>query len=310
MQRGNGWSYKSTGWDDADAAKVTLLQLNRHLDDNHKNLEEVKQDEAKDWFEKQMAKAKRFQPLAVLNQKFKGLDVFEPNNAPKSPEIRPVTSTPEPQPSDPDEVVTRSHWQRRGLDDKCSEPSCGRRLTQINGNVNCRHCGKLFCEEHTMYQMKLSRSAQHEPVRGLWCRVCETCYKSREGYNDRHGLERDNTNEFQQLRRKTVDRTLLDISRLEKRLTKLTQLLANPPQEQNLTSLWPLGGAKVQRKQIEHSVVDWEDDATVQRCPFCHQEFSSYTFRRHHCRVCGRVVCTDTLTDCSKDVPLKVAARE
>jgi hypothetical protein len=38
-----------------------------------------------------------------------------------------------------------------------------------------------------MYQMKLSRSAQHEPVRGLWYRVCETCYKSREGYNDHNG---------------------------------------------------------------------------------------------------------------------------
>src|SRR5699024_679710 len=39
-----------------------------------------------------------------------------------------------------------------------------------------------------MYQMKLSRSAQHEPVRGLWSRVCETCYKSREGYNDHNGM--------------------------------------------------------------------------------------------------------------------------
>lgn len=39
-----------------------------------------------------------------------------------------------------------------------------------------------------MYQMKLSRSAQHEPVRGFWCRVCETCYKSREGYNDHKGM--------------------------------------------------------------------------------------------------------------------------
>jgi hypothetical protein len=38
-----------------------------------------------------------------------------------------------------------------------------------------------------MYQMKLSRSAQHEPVRGLWYRVCETCYKSRDGYNDHNG---------------------------------------------------------------------------------------------------------------------------
>jgi rabenosyn-5 len=28
-----------------------------------------------------------------------------------------------------------------------------------------RKCGKLFCETHTMYQMKLSMSAQWEPVR-------------------------------------------------------------------------------------------------------------------------------------------------
>ena len=256
-----------------------------------------------------MSKAKRFQPLAVLNQKFKGLDVFEPNNLPKSPDSRPVTSTPETSPPDPDEIVTRSHWQRRGPDDRCSEPTCGKRLGPVNGSVSCRHCGKLFCEEHTMYQMKLSRSAQHEPVRGLWCRVCETCYKSRDGYNDRHGLEKDHTDEFRQLRRKKVDRTLLEIARLEKRLTKLTQLLAIPPPEQSLTSLWPLGGMKAQRKQLEQSVVDWEDDATVQRCPFCHQEFSNYTFRRHHCRLCGRVVCADPLTDCSKDVPLKVSTR-
>lgn len=179
----------------------------------------------------------------------------------------------------------------------------------MNGSVNCRHCGKLFCDEHTMYQMKLSRSAQHEPVRGLWCRVCETCYKSREGYNDRTGAAVDHTQAFKNLRRKNVDKTILEISRLEKRLTKLTQLLANPPPEPGL-SLWSLGGVKNQRKQLEQSVVDWEDDATVPRCPFCQQEFSSYVFRRHHCRVCGRVVCADPLTDCSNDVPLAVATRK
>ncbi len=164
-----------------------------------------------------------------------------------------------------------------------------------------------------MYQMKLSRSAQHEPIRGLWCRVCETCYKSREGYNDRNGLERDDAAEFQQMRRKTVDKTLLDISRLEKRLTKLTQLLANPPVDPTTTAsgyIWPLAAKNNQRKQLEQSVVDWEDDASVARCPFCQQEFSSYVFRRHHCRLCGRVVCGDPLTDCSKQVGLTVAARE
>ncbi|KAL6719790.1 carboxypeptidase Y-deficient [Lecanora helva] len=293
---------------------VTLLQLNRHLDDTHKNLEEVKQNEAKDWFKTQMTKAKRFQPLAVLNQKFKGLDVFDSeNDPPRSPSLQPVTvsaaSTPLPTQPDPDDVVTKAHWQRHGLSDACSEPECGKRLNSASGIVNCRSCGKLFCDEHTMYKMKLSRSAHHEPVRGLWCRVCETCYKSREGYNDRTGLERDHTADFQQLRRKTVDKTLLEISRLEKRLTRLTQLLANPPEQTSSPGslIWPLAGAKSQRKQLEQSVVDWEDDAIVSMCPFCQQEFSNYTFRRHHCRICGRVVCGDPLTDCSNEIGLNVA---
>jgi rabenosyn-5 len=153
----------------------------------------VKQDEVKDWFKTQMVKAKKFQPLAVLNQKLKGLDVFESNDAPAPVASAPATasSTPvkaaEPPHLDPDDVVTKSHWQRPGPNDVCSEPMCGHRLNATNGKVNCRKCGKLFCEEHTMYQIKLSRSAQHEPVRGLWCRVCETCYKSREGYNDHNG---------------------------------------------------------------------------------------------------------------------------
>ena len=89
---------------------------------------------------------------------------------------------------DPEELVTRAHWQPRSLYDVCSDPTCEKRLTVTNGCVNCRKCGRLFCEEHTMYQMKLSRAALHEPVRGVWCRVCETCYKSREGYNDYMGM--------------------------------------------------------------------------------------------------------------------------
>ena len=70
--------------------------------------------------------------------------------------------------------------------------------------------------------------------------------------------------------------------------------------------LWSLSGAKSPRKQLEQSVVTWEEDASVVRCPFCQQEFSSYTFRRHHCRLCGRIVCGDPLTDCSKEIGINV----
>ncbi|KAI5211736.1 hypothetical protein AUEXF2481DRAFT_29830 [Aureobasidium subglaciale EXF-2481] len=306
---------------------VTLLQLNRHLDDNHQNLQEVEQDEVKNWFEQQMKKAKRFQPLAVLNQKLKGLDVFESNavaptslvstTPPRTANHAHTTSAsasaslPETRP-DPDDVVTKAHWQRPSVHDSCSDPLCGKRLGNTNGSINCRHCGRLFCEEHTMYQMRLSRSAQHDPVRGLWCRVCETCYKSRPGYNDHSGLERNHTAEFAAIRRRTVDKAYLEVSRLEKRLSRLTQLLANPPPPENDQStssfLWSLTGPKTHIRSLEQSVVTWEDDACVQHCPFCQQQFSQYSFRRHHCRICGRVVCGDPATNCSTKIGLNVDA--
>ncbi|KAL4878610.1 hypothetical protein BJY04DRAFT_195154 [Aspergillus karnatakaensis] len=295
---------------------VTLLQLNRHLDDVHQNLEDDRQDEVKDWFKTQMEKAKRFQPLAVLNQKLKGLDVFESNenqqtisgaSRPPGPPQALQLAPEQPKPLDPEDIIAKQHWQPRGLYDSCLEPSCGKRLNATNGSVNCRKCGKLFCEEHTMYQMKLSRSAQHEPVRGLWYRVCETCYKSREGYNDHNGLVRDRMAEFKAVRKPNVDKSLLEVSRLEKRLTRLTQLLASlPPEQFQPSKLWPIPFQNDQRKTLEQTVIAWQDDATVPRCPFCQQDFSSYTFRRHHCRTCGRVVCGDVSTGCSVEVPLSV----
>ena len=161
-----------------------------------------------------------------------------------------------------------------------------------------------------MYQMRLSRQAKHDPTRGAWCRVCETCYKSREGYNDHHGTERNHFDEFARIRRKTVDREHMEVSRLEKRLTKLTSLLANPPPLEDTPSSggwFGINGAKNQRKTLEQSIITWEEDAKVTNCPFCQQEFSNYTFRRHHCRMCGRVVCGDPKTGCSTEIGLNVA---
>lgn len=306
----------------------TSLLSHRHLDDLHQNLEEVEQDEVKDWFKTQLTKAQKFQPLALLNQKFKGLDVFESNDppAPATAAAKLHTrnqsssgkSTPEPSApvrvQDPDEMVTRTHWQRPSYNDACADPMCGKRLGGSNGSVNCRKCGALYCEEHTMYQMKLSRSAAHEPIRGVWCRVCETCYKSREGYNDHRGLERNHTDVFVKMRRAVVDKQYLEISRLEKRLSKLTQLLASPPaavEETNgggwRSSLFGSVTGQSQQKALEQTVITWEDDASVKHCPFCQQEFTNYTFRRHHCRTCGRVVCGDPKTDCSANLALDVA---
>lgn len=297
---------------------LTLLQLNRHIDDNHQELPEIEQDEVKTWFDKQVLKAKRFQPLSLINSTLRGLDVFESNDtqplpAPPSSSSTAVVGPRPPLESviDPEEMVTRRHWQRPTSNDRCTEPACGKSLGPLSGSINCRKCGRLFCEMHTMYQMKLSLSANHEPVRGYWCRVCETCYKSREGYNDHSAVMVDHTSTFAEIRRKKVERQNLEIQRLEKRLTKLTQLLANPPEEavgnggSLLSPVARLAGQKDVRKQLEQSVVTWEEDAKVPRCPFCQQEFT-WSFRRHHCRICGKVVCADVQTACSGEVGLNV----
>ncbi|KAK7424820.1 carboxypeptidase Y-deficient [Neonectria magnoliae] len=293
---------------------MTLLQLNRHIDDNHQELAVEEQDEVKTWFDKQVLKAKRFQPLSLINQKLRGLESFESNES--NPVLPPPSvaagKLPLEGPVDPDEVITRHHWQRSTNYDLCTDPTCGRSLGPLNGSINCRKCGRLFCEEHTMYQMKLSRSANHEPVRGYWARVCETCYKSRDGYNDHSGVLIDHMGMFAQTRRKKVERQNLEISRLEKRLTKLTRLLANPPEKLTsstgslLAPVTSLSTQKNPRKLIEQSVVTWEEDSTVSKCPFCQQEFGSWTFRRHHCRICGRVVCADPQTACSSEVGLNI----
>jgi rabenosyn-5 len=321
---------------------MTLLQLNRHLDDVHANLEDGEQVQVKNWFQAQVDKARRFTPLAVLNQKIRALDVFESNGPAAasnsaspgaSPSPTPAKQAngvaaeqpvPQARPRDPEEDVTRSHWQRPGYADVCSDTLCEKRLGSANGSVNCRKCGKLFCEDHTMYQMKLSRSAKHDPVRGVWCRVCETCYKSREGYNDNRGLcmqvgygfsdrlvgfERNHTEDFITIRQKSVDKLHLETSRLEKRLSRLTQLLANPPdvvEPEGRGILWTFGGNRNQQRVLEQSIIAWEEDTAVARCRFCQQEFSNYSLRRHHCRLCGRVVCGDVQTECSSLVGLNV----
>ncbi|KAI5305128.1 hypothetical protein KEM56_005212 [Ascosphaera pollenicola] len=237
-----------------DEEMVTLLQLNRHIDDAHQYLEEERQVEVKDWFQIQVEKAKRFQPLAVLNQKLKGKQVFESNNGSLSPAVSHTRSTSGDSHKyiEPDEAVTRDHWQARTFQDRCFDPTCDKRLTATTGAVKCRKCGKLFCEEHTMYQMKLSRSAQHEPVRGIWCRC--------------PGTQRDLLSSFSAIRKPNVDKAFLEVSRLEKRLSRLTNLLAKLPPDQiqsGAIKRWPLWRDD-ERKKIEQMTLferrDFEED--------------------------------------------------
>ncbi|CAI4213109.1 unnamed protein product [Parascedosporium putredinis] len=202
------------------SALVTLLQLNQHLDDSHQELPEIEQDEVKTWFDKQVRKAKRFQPLSVINQKLRGLEVFESN--------------------DSDLVVAsgsaRGPGQQRPADSPSTRTSL---LPDITGSTK--------------------RPTTFAPTP--------------------HAVAGS----------------------------------APPPEHVSsgpnpiLSPVATLTGQNSSRKLLEQSVVTWEEDASVAKCPFCRQDFGSWTFRRHHCRTCGRVVCADPQTGCSAEVGLNVA---
>jgi hypothetical protein len=89
-----------------------------------------------------MLKAKSFQPVAVLNQKLKGLDVFESNDVvsaagPSSGPAAVTSGAVVEEKRDPDYLVTKAHWQRNTTDDYCLDPECRKPLGAVNGSVNC-----------------------------------------------------------------------------------------------------------------------------------------------------------------------------
>jgi rabenosyn-5 len=297
---------------------VTLLQLNRHLDDVHSE-KSVENEQLKSWFKKKVERARQIHSVnTVLQHSGLGkLDLFEDSAGEATPShdgqnsyqnnhqtgISQGLSAQQQAFKTTDDSISRKHWQKASGRDSCSDPICDKILNARNGSINCRHCGKLFCNEHTKYQMKLSKNAKHSPQKGIWCRVCETCYKTRRGYSDSSGTLRDRTEEYFAFRQPHIDIKELEVNKLEKRAITLVKELATYGNESGLLSY----GRLQKRRSIERQVAVWEDEAQVEFCRICQEKFG-YLLRKHHCRICGLVVCADLSRDCSRDVQLSIIA--
>lgn len=84
------------------------------------------------------------------------------------------------------------------------------------------------------------------------------------------------TDNFRALRDARVDKYVVETNKLLIRLDKLISPDA------------PSDGSK--RKAFEQSLVIWIPDSEVKNCPFCGRSFGM-TRRRHHCRLCGGIMC-------------------
>ncbi|KAL1577090.1 FYVE-type domain-containing protein [Candida albicans] len=185
----------------------------------------------------------------------------------------------------PGSPIKRSHWKQSSSVNRCT--LCDTTLSVKNGIVNCRKCGELFCNEHTHYKVRLRNPDKGETTpqydsRGVWCRCCETCFFNKQKSTEVNSV--DLTEQFKQKRLAKVEAQQLHRTRIQRNFIKLTDSLMN--------------------KSSVDGIANWSPN--TKNCSICFVEFNLF-IRRHHCRLCGSVVCDDpngTRKGCSMNVPL------
>ncbi|XP_011496703.1 PREDICTED: rabenosyn-5 [Ceratosolen solmsi marchali] len=91
------------------------------------------------------------------------------------------------------------------------------------------------------------------------------------------GEMRSHTKYFKDIRNTRLERYSMETNKL---IIRLDKLLNNLPND------------LVERKAHERAIVPWVDDKDVRLCPTCAKSFN-LTRRKHHCRLCGVMMCHD-----------------
>ncbi|KAI1794555.1 FYVE-domain-containing protein [Ganoderma leucocontextum] len=143
------------------------------------------------------------------------------------------------------------------------------------------------------------------------------------------GVYRPRTDEFIEARNCSRDVGRIERTRLERRLEKLINLHFPPPgqrkaeaaearpkqENRRASSFWDLDLSDLKNKSAgdlwrevvqsqasqsgkndvrvaEQKITPWEEDSSVSQCPLCTASFHPLTNRKHHCRLCGRIICS------------------
>ncbi|CAL2041066.1 unnamed protein product [Caenorhabditis brenneri] len=103
------------------------------------------------------------------------------------------------------------------------------------------------------------------------------------------GTIRSRTKEFMGTREMNINEVAVRTNML---IIRLDRLINGGPKDKD----------PVKRKEFEREIVPWLDDAEASCCPLCAARFG-LTRRRHHCRLCGKVLCHN----CSKFLSFETA---
>lgn len=303
---------------------ISVRQLNQHVDDVHLNAIEEPQPRSTNTSSrntsspspspskslKSPAKAPR-----TPTRKNISLDLFDGSTTfslSDGPDKRSPTPLLRPR-------VSRTHWVQPLGNNICNFDDCTKVLNVKNGIVNCRKCGQLYCNEHTDFKVKLRNPTGDEKVpqydrNGIMSKCCQMCYFNKPDLiKGTDGNLKDLTDSFKTLRKQKLEMNQLICDKLIRKFIKLVNLLCdvyyNQRQETSILSYFQpkIDNHWLQEKQREIVGYDnWQDDKLVNNCYICMVQFN-IMMRKHHCRLCGKVVCDDKFSerqDCSLLVPL------
>lgn len=301
-----------------DGAMISLLQLNRHLDDIHGD---------KSPSESPTVSPTKAAALRTPQRRVIKLDLYDDNKGfGLSENLRSDTQIASPN----ETKLTRSHWKHPNSSSKnvCSQQGCRRVLNVKNGVVNCRKCGLLFCNEHTAYRVRLSNGPPplelpvYDSVNGHFARCCQNCYLGKPALVEGTQANfRDITNLYKKKRAIKIDEKQWEKSKLQRRFLKLVKLLSVSylwhNAHGNTFFLYFTDSKKYSKEevlQVEKEIVgieNWQNDLDITHCPLCFATFN-ILIRKHHCRLCGRVVTDNAFNtddphlNCSIQVPVSI----
>jgi hypothetical protein len=74
----------------------------------------------------------------------------------------------------------------------CDSPKCRSSFNIFVRKHHCRHCGHIFCSEHTAYTIPLDQYAKFHPD-GIQSRACDSCYRQYQKWDAVRSLRRKNS---------------------------------------------------------------------------------------------------------------------
>ena len=179
----------------------------------------------------------------------------------------------------------KKHWVSDSKTTHCAHAGCGKVFDRfgLSGvrRHHCRVCGRVFCGEHSAHRLRLNSSAQYDAT-GEPQRVCEGCFRAAQEPEKPASSLAHTALVLNTVAGAVTARDLTSAFK-ERRARHNSE---QRERTQRVADAYGLLAQAVDPKQV----VAWEADGHVKSCSVCARGFTQL-LRRHHCRLCGSVVC-------------------